>query len=88
MDQYYYGCELWFGSYDNHESFLYIDLLARREINTKGVQYILDSVVQALVDNPDRRYIYVEMAFFWRWWNEQSDDIRNTVKQLVNESLY
>jgi hypothetical protein len=40
------------------------------------------------VDNPDRRYIYVEMAFFWRWWNEQSDDMRNIVKQLVNESLY
>ncbi len=41
--------------------------------------------MQALVENPDRRYIYVEMAFFWRWWNEQSDDIRDTVKQLVNE---
>ncbi len=39
----------------------------------------------ALVENPDRRYIYVEMAFFWRWWNEQSDDMRNTVEQLVNE---
>jgi lysosomal alpha-mannosidase len=44
--------------------------------------------VQALVENPDRRYIYVEMAFFWRWWNEQSDEIRNTVKQLVNEGSY
>jgi hypothetical protein len=41
--------------------------------------------VQGLVENPDRRYIYVEMAFFWRWWNEQSDDMRNIVKQLVNE---
>jgi lysosomal alpha-mannosidase len=41
--------------------------------------------VQALVDNPDRRFIYVEMAFFWRWWNQQSDGMRNTVKQLVNE---
>jgi hypothetical protein len=40
------------------------------------------------MDNPDRRYIYVEMAFFWRWWNEQSDGTRNIVKQLVNESLY
>ncbi|CAF4294608.1 unnamed protein product, partial [Didymodactylos carnosus] len=57
----------------------------RGEIVRRGVQYILDSVVQALVENPDRRYIYVEMAFFWRWWNQQSDDVRNTVKQLVNE---
>ncbi len=63
--------------------------LARSEITNRGVQYILDTVVQALLDNPDRRYIYVEMAFFWRWWNQQSDEMRDTVKQLVNEgSLY
>ncbi|CAF1158677.1 unnamed protein product [Adineta steineri] len=55
------------------------------EITRKGVQYILDSVIQALVDNPDRRFIYVEIAFFWRWWNQQPEDIRNTVKKLVNE---
>ncbi|CAF4671246.1 unnamed protein product [Rotaria sp. Silwood1] len=58
---------------------------SRSEIVNRGVQYILDSVVQALTENPDRRFIYVEMAFFWRWWNQQSDEIRNTVKQLVNE---
>ena len=68
--------------------FVYIDVVAQRDITKKGVQYILDSVIQALVDNPDRRYIYVEMAFFSRWWNEQPDSIRNVVKQLVNESLY
>jgi lysosomal alpha-mannosidase len=37
-----------------------------------GVQYILDSIFDGLVENPDRRYIYVEIAFFWRWWNEKS----------------
>jgi lysosomal alpha-mannosidase len=64
-----------------------IDLLAHNDIANRGVQYILDSVVEALLDNPDRRYIYVEIAYFWRWWNEQSDDMRNTVKQPVNEGL-
>jgi lysosomal alpha-mannosidase len=49
------------------------------------VQYILDSVVLALDQNPDRRFIYVEIAFFWRWWNEQTDDIRNKVKGFVND---
>ncbi|CAF3755266.1 unnamed protein product [Rotaria sp. Silwood1] len=58
---------------------------SRSEICNRGVQYIIDSMIQALLDNPDRRYIYVEMAFFWRWWNQQSDDMRNTVRQLVNE---
>ena len=50
-----------------------------------AVQYILDSVVTALDQNPDRRFIYVEIAFFWRWWNEQTDDIRNKVKGFVND---
>jgi lysosomal alpha-mannosidase len=49
------------------------------------VQYILDSLVFALDQNPDRRFIYVEIAFFWRWWNEQTDDIRNKVKEFVND---
>jgi len=62
--------------------------LARRDITRASVQYIIDSVIEALVDNPDRRYIYVEMAYFTRWWNEQTEEKRNVVKQLVNESLY
>jgi lysosomal alpha-mannosidase len=49
------------------------------------VQYILDSVIVALDQNPDRRFIYVEIAFFWRWWNEQTEDIRNKVKGFVND---
>jgi lysosomal alpha-mannosidase len=59
--------------------------VARNDIHHQGVQYILDSVIQSLIDNPDRRFIYVEIAFFWRWWIEQSEDIKNTVKQLVDE---
>ena len=54
----------------------------------QGVQYILDSVVLALDENPDRRFIYVEIAFFWRWWNQQTDDIHNKVRQFVNEGTF
>ncbi|CAF1271793.1 unnamed protein product, partial [Rotaria magnacalcarata] len=50
--------------------------LDRNDIQHACVQYILDSVIQALVQNPERRFIYVEIAFFWRWWNEHSDDTR------------
>jgi hypothetical protein len=49
------------------------------------VQYIIDSVVTALDQNPNRRFIYVEIAYFWRWWNEQTDDIRQKVKGFVIE---
>jgi hypothetical protein len=25
------------------------------------------------------------MAFFWRWWNQQTNDTREKVKKFVNE---
>ncbi|KAM9792306.1 lysosomal alpha-mannosidase [Neosynchiropus ocellatus] len=57
----------------------------RNDIQHAGVQYILDSVVDQLLKNPDRRFIYVETAFFYRWWKQQSAAMRQTVTQLVNE---
>lgn len=38
--------------------------LAHSEIRHRGTQYILDSVITALWENAERRFIYVEMAFF------------------------
>ena len=61
---------------------------ARNYIQHAGVQYILDSVIRALDENPDRRFIYVEIAFFWRWWNQQTEEIQNKVKKFVNEGIY
>lgn len=59
--------------------------LDRNDIQHAGVQYILDSVVDQLLKNPDRRFIYVESAFFYRWWKQQSSAMQQTVRQLVNE---
>eukprot|EP01116_Phalansterium_solitarium_P019911 TRINITY_DN5728_c0_g2_i1.p1 TRINITY_DN5728_c0_g2~~TRINITY_DN5728_c0_g2_i1.p1 ORF type:complete len:1012 (-),score=366.51 TRINITY_DN5728_c0_g2_i1:80-3115(-) len=56
---------------------------ANQSIQDAGVQYILDTVVQALQDNPARKFIYVEQAFFTRWWNEQTDAKKQIVKDLV-----
>ena len=33
-----------------------------------GVQYILDSVMAGLASNPDRKFSYVEIAYFQRWY--------------------
>jgi hypothetical protein len=41
---------------------------ANNSIQNAGVQYILDSVMLALADNPSRKFIYVEIAFFKRWY--------------------
>ncbi len=60
-------------------------LLGRNDLANRAVQYILDSVITELVRDPDRRFIYVEIAFFWRWWNQQTDKMKSTVIQLVNE---
>ena len=49
------------------------------------VRNILDSVISQLRENPSRRFIYVEIAFFEKWWNEQSDAMRAEVKKLVQE---
>ncbi|EDW18842.1 lysosomal alpha-mannosidase [Drosophila mojavensis] len=58
---------------------------SRNNIQHAGVQYILDSVIVELHKNPDRRFIQVETAFFWKWWEEQTEFVRKLVKQLVNE---
>ncbi|XP_068656340.1 alpha-mannosidase At3g26720-like [Aristolochia californica] len=48
------------------------------------VQNVLDSLVPALLADKNRKFIYVEMAFFQRWWRQQSDEIKSVVKGLVN----
>ncbi|KAL4366626.1 hypothetical protein GQ457_05G012270 [Hibiscus cannabinus] len=48
------------------------------------VQNVLDSVVDALRRDPSRKFVFAEMAFFQRWWTEQSQEIQEQVKKLVD----
>ncbi|XP_009459998.1 PREDICTED: lysosomal alpha-mannosidase [Nipponia nippon] len=57
----------------------------RNEVQHAGVQYILDSVVAQLVADPSRRFIYAEVAFLARWWRQQDEAMRRTVRQLVEQ---
>ena len=50
-----------------------------------GVQYILDTVMDELAKDPNRRFVYVELAFFWRWWNEQNDAMKERVRDFVRQ---
>ena len=69
--------------------FLFLFLhLARNDIQNAGVQYILDTVVEELQKDENRRFIYVEIAFFYRWWNEQDDLTQHIVKDLVNKGKF
>ena len=56
---------------------------ANRTIQAGAVQYILDTVVTSLIANPNRTFIYVEMAFFQRWWSQQDDFTKDIVKKLI-----
>lgn len=47
------------------------------------VQNVLDSLVPALLADKNRKFVYVEMAFFERWWRDQSDTVKKLVKDLV-----
>ncbi|XP_050232390.1 alpha-mannosidase At3g26720 isoform X1 [Mercurialis annua] len=48
------------------------------------VQNVLDSVISSLFEDKNRKFIYVEMAFFQRWWRQQSDAMKVKVKELVD----
>lgn len=48
------------------------------------VQNVLDSLIPALLADKNRKFIYVEQAFFQRWWRNQSPAMQSTVRQLVN----
>jgi len=47
------------------------------------VRCILDSVVSALTAEPDRKFTFVEIAFFSMWWEDQVEAIKESVRKLV-----
>ncbi|KAK7311284.1 hypothetical protein RJT34_09318 [Clitoria ternatea] len=57
---------------------------ANNSIRGACVQNVLDSVISALLEDKNRKFIYVEMAFFQRWWRQQSQAKKIRVKELVN----
>ncbi|KAH9308254.1 hypothetical protein KI387_036165, partial [Taxus chinensis] len=48
------------------------------------VKNVLDSLILALQEDPNRKFVYVEQAFFQRWWREQSEEKQAQVKKLVD----
>ncbi|GMP29806.1 hypothetical protein CsSME_00004761 [Camellia sinensis var. sinensis] len=57
---------------------------ANNSIRGACVQDVLDSVISALLEDKNRKFIYVEMAFFQRWWRQQSKVLKTKVQELVN----
>jgi hypothetical protein len=54
------------------------------------VKHIIDTSLQALLDNPKRKFIYVEQSFFTRWWYDPntSDAQRTSLKKVVDNGQW
>ena len=46
------------------------------------VKSILDSVLEALQEDPERRFVWEEVSFLSRWWQQASEQQRETVRKL------
>ncbi|KAI3671466.1 hypothetical protein L1987_87204 [Smallanthus sonchifolius] len=57
---------------------------SNNSIQAACVQNVLDSTFQALLADKNRKFIYVEQAFFQRWWRDQSEATQAKVKRLVS----
>jgi len=56
---------------------------ANNSIQHAAVRYILTTVVEELQKDPNRKFIYVEQAFFQRWYKRQTADVQAATKKLV-----
>ena len=48
-----------------------------------GVYLIITTVIDGLLSNPDRKFVYSEFKFFQMWWELQTDKRKEDVKTLV-----
>lgn len=57
---------------------------SNNSIQVACVQIILDSLIPALLADKNRKFVYVEQAFFQRWWRQQNEAMHDIVRVLVN----
>jgi len=53
------------------------------EEHSNSVKQILDSVVQSLEQDKNRKFTFSNIYFFKRWWNNQNQDKRSSVQDLL-----
>lgn len=55
----------------------------KNNIQRTNVQVEITSVISALLANPERKFMEVEMKFFKMWWDTQTDLMKDKVRGLV-----
>lgn len=56
---------------------------ANNSIQHANVNSIISANILSLMEDPGRKFIYVEMAFWTRWWDEQTEAKKADVRGLV-----
>lgn len=60
----------------------------RPDIGAENVQMILDNIFPYLEQHPERKFIYVEVGFFKKWWNDQTKDKKDLVLKLIQNGQF
>lgn len=66
----------------SHDDVIWLRTFA--EYFSWNVQFIISSYVDALLANPDRRFVQAEQGFFRQWWLQQSDARKDQVRRLAS----
>jgi len=45
-------------------------------VQQASVVQTIDTMILELIDDPTKRFTYVEMKFFSMWWREQTDTLK------------
>lgn len=64
--------------------FIIITFSANNSIQIAGVQYIYDSVIDELWKDPEKKFVSVEMEFFFHWWTESDLKTKEKVFQIID----
>jgi len=57
-------------------------------VQVAEVNLIISEAVEALKRDPKRKFTYVEMKFFSMWWDRQTKETQDTVRQFVKEGRW
>jgi len=63
-------------------------ILTPTQYYEREVKNILDTTIPVLLKDSNKRFIYVEMYYFHRWWNEQNATMKEQVRGLVKEGRF
>ena len=55
----------------------------KKKLLLTAIEYKAKDYVKLSQKDPNRTFIYVEVAFFKRWWDEQDDSTKDIVRHLV-----